>query len=552
MASLRLNQVFFSWEEFFETVSKYCAETYQPFVKSSCKTCSQANKYVKPGQRMYPPEMGYVYYRYSCTHAGTFKTAGSGKRETKSNKQGCEAKILASLDRKDKTKIVVKQINEEHNHEISPLLFESYVQQRQLSKSEKAIAEELVRLNIPSKTLQIEMSRLSGKRLIVQDLHNIRKAVRLKDKLAAASGTDGQLDVHQVETAGRSETVSTLPSLHKAHSSANAEARDVKTNDNPRYVTFTRPGIPDWCFDLHTNAPSLMSLVGVIEDCWVFSLAQRISEPFEHTLIFNRELRKDGYMNFQTDYEMNMAQAFYTDSLSKWPLRAKYAYGMHTSCFVTNFLELRGAASEDPMVRVTMCSAFVNSKTRKLVRSLPEWFKRTLDGKENLQKGLNIERLAPRPNETYRKKMMVLLSDIDGNKHTNYKVYIRGCYDALQHAITTKEMLRPIKIESATDGPSGEMTGTNPNVGNPSASANDSHKEVLPKWLTADIMKKGIKTLRAKFIKESLCGEEVTTHVWQERDKPLWVFFSMERETTNGNQVLFEMSLEYFGLMSNL
>ncbi|RUS75987.1 hypothetical protein EGW08_016232 [Elysia chlorotica] len=181
---------------------------------------------------------------------------------------------------------------------------------------------------------------------------------------------------------------------------------------------------------------------------------------------------------------------------------------------------------------------------------------RTLAQDRNQRKSLTKQIVeiaeASRSDESEISQSQVLLSDIDGNKHTNYKVYIRGCYDALQHAITTKEMLRPIKIESATDGPSGEMTGTNPNVGNPSASANDSHKEVLPKWLTADIMKKGIKTLRAKFIKESLCGEEVTTHVWQERDKPLWVFFSMERETTNGNQVLFEMSLEYFGLMSNL
>ncbi|KAK3802306.1 hypothetical protein RRG08_066144 [Elysia crispata] len=49
-----------------------------------------------------------VCYSYTCTHAGSFKTAGNGKRETKSNKQGCRAKISACLDRNDKAKIIVK------------------------------------------------------------------------------------------------------------------------------------------------------------------------------------------------------------------------------------------------------------------------------------------------------------------------------------------------------------------------------------------------------------------------------------------------------------
>ena len=153
-----------------------------------------------------------------------------------------------------------------------------------------------------------------------------------------------------------------------------------------------------------------MSLVGICEDCWLFGSNQLIPTPFEHTLVFSRELRNEGLLLFQTDYELKMSPALYNDSVLKWPLRATYAYGYHTGCFVTSSLELRGLGMEDPMIKLTMCCGFVDVRSRKVIDSLPEWVTRTLDGKGNLQKGLRIERLGPRPANTYRKKMMVKIS----------------------------------------------------------------------------------------------------------------------------------------------
>ncbi|GFR62182.1 zinc finger SWIM domain-containing protein 1, partial [Elysia marginata] len=116
-----------------------------------------------------------------------------------SNKQACSAKIYACLDKTDRKKIVVKQLYAEHNHEISPDLFERYAQQRKLTGPEKAMSEELVRLNVPPKDMRKEMMRVTGKRVIMQDVHNVKKAVRRKEKESAQNGNDAQLLVKELD-----------------------------------------------------------------------------------------------------------------------------------------------------------------------------------------------------------------------------------------------------------------------------------------------------------------------------------------------------------------
>ncbi|GFS24856.1 hypothetical protein ElyMa_005168000 [Elysia marginata] len=63
-------------------------------------------------------------------------------------------------------------------------LFHRYVQQRKLTGPEKAMSEELVRLNVPTKDLRKEVMRITGKRVILQDVHNFKKAVQRKEKVS--------------------------------------------------------------------------------------------------------------------------------------------------------------------------------------------------------------------------------------------------------------------------------------------------------------------------------------------------------------------------------
>ena len=54
------------------------------------------------------------------------------------------------------------------------------MQQRQLTTHERQKAEDLVRLNVPAKSLHQEMRHLTGKNVTLQDIHNIHKTVRKK------------------------------------------------------------------------------------------------------------------------------------------------------------------------------------------------------------------------------------------------------------------------------------------------------------------------------------------------------------------------------------
>ena len=64
---LSVYSTFSTWDEFFESVKRYCDATYQPFVKRSSK---------KQGETL-------VYQTFLCTHRGVFTPRGRGLRETK-------------------------------------------------------------------------------------------------------------------------------------------------------------------------------------------------------------------------------------------------------------------------------------------------------------------------------------------------------------------------------------------------------------------------------------------------------------------------------------
>ncbi|GFS09331.1 JmjC domain-containing protein 7 [Elysia marginata] len=161
-SSFSIYSRFSTWDEFFEAVKTYCDETYQPFVKRSSK---------KHGDTL-------VYQTFQCTHRGVFTPRGKGLRETKSSKEGCLAKIHAHLSKEDRSKIVVTILNDKHNHEIGPDLYNKYVKQRSFTKPERDILHNLINLNLPSQTIRQEMCRVTGKEVTMQDIHNVKRMLR--------------------------------------------------------------------------------------------------------------------------------------------------------------------------------------------------------------------------------------------------------------------------------------------------------------------------------------------------------------------------------------
>lgn len=77
-----LNQAFNSWDDFFAACKVYCDTKFQPMVKKGCKLTSVTNANLKDGQKRYPECFKYINFSYLCTHSGTFKSEGEGKRKT--------------------------------------------------------------------------------------------------------------------------------------------------------------------------------------------------------------------------------------------------------------------------------------------------------------------------------------------------------------------------------------------------------------------------------------------------------------------------------------
>jgi len=78
---IKLGEVFGSYEEFNEALSKYCDKEYVTFYKREARTIVGAKKKT---DRYINPNLKYYQLKYACIKGGKkFKSSGSGKRNTR-------------------------------------------------------------------------------------------------------------------------------------------------------------------------------------------------------------------------------------------------------------------------------------------------------------------------------------------------------------------------------------------------------------------------------------------------------------------------------------
>ncbi|XP_069463557.1 uncharacterized protein [Ambystoma mexicanum] len=89
------------------------------FMKKDCRTVETYNKRIADDQKKYHSKFKYAYIKYVCKHFGIYKSQSKGFRPNQRTfKIGCNAKILASVDRM-KNVFVIKQAILEHKHRCS-------------------------------------------------------------------------------------------------------------------------------------------------------------------------------------------------------------------------------------------------------------------------------------------------------------------------------------------------------------------------------------------------------------------------------------------------
>ncbi|KAK3797374.1 hypothetical protein RRG08_045732 [Elysia crispata] len=303
------------------------------------------------------------------------------------------------------------------------------------------------------------------------------------------------------------------------------DAKDLKISDSPRYATFTYPGMPFWSFELDPRVPGFINILRVCEDCLYFGSQQQMPGKKNQTLMQIRELVAENYIPFHGAHEYKINPEIYDEDVPKWPLKVKFSYVGRYGPLVHVQIQVFTAETNKLLVTRTQTFSFVNTRTRK-IDDLPEWYTRELDGKEVTNHTLQVDRMV-KPEKTYKYNTTVLFSDTDTFQHANYLTYIRFCQKALRQAVT--ECMR-----GATTSGQKQTTGKL------------DQSSAWPRKVTADVMRKGVKSAKCRYFNECVGGDEVTVHLWEESDKPLWVFFSVETNTPASNILRFQMSIEYF------
>ena len=120
--------------------------------------------------------------------------------------------------------------------------------------------------------------------------------------------------------------------------------------------------------------------------------------------------------------------------------------------------------------------------------------------------------------------LQILFTDTDTFQHASSLTYVRFCQRTLRQAVT--------ECARAGKSPRPHQAGDQSNF--------------WPRKITPDVMKRGVKTARCRYFRECMMGDQVRVHLWEDQDKPFWVFFSVEMDGCGGNSLRFQMSMEYF------
>ncbi|GFN83400.1 hypothetical protein PoB_000990600 [Plakobranchus ocellatus] len=346
------------------------------------------------------------------------------------------------------------------------------------------------------------------------------------------------------------------------------EVQDLFINDSPRYATFTYMGMPGWAYNTNLKALDLLTVSKICYDCnKIVHLHLPISCGYE-TVDWMEKMVQANTMLFQNCMEFRFTRAMYDVAVVKWPVKVKFSYRHRTGPHATYEIELLSQDTEEHLVTWLECFSFVNLTTRRLSTGPPKFFSDEMDGKALKSDGLRVPRLPQRPQDAYTRKALVLISDCDMNNHANFNMYLAKCQETLWYALTAKVVQsnqasdKQEQTQKQEEG-QGQGTSADDNCDNSSrlsfggrnnnsmTGTSDSCCKGItqPRWLTLDVVKHGVKTARLRFVREALVGEYVNIYLWQDEDKPLWVFFTIENERSS---IIFEMSLEYFGPTAKL
>ncbi|CAB3995110.1 zinc finger SWIM domain-containing 1-like [Paramuricea clavata] len=163
--SLKLGQIFSSFEEVKAAISRYEKKNYVNLYVSDSRTISSTIK--RTPSKVIKAELQYSHINYACVAGGrTFKSKSKGTRPNQSTfRKDCnmEVKLRAT---KDCNFLEVAVLNETHNHECD--------EQRRLGNETLSKTDKLLKMKCNKKVLQNHLQTISGKVVTCRDISNMK------------------------------------------------------------------------------------------------------------------------------------------------------------------------------------------------------------------------------------------------------------------------------------------------------------------------------------------------------------------------------------------
>ncbi|XP_076116154.1 uncharacterized protein LOC143083747 isoform X4 [Mytilus galloprovincialis] len=162
-------------------IRQYEVQKNIEFYKRDSRTIESARK--RGIKRELSEDLQFYQIRYSCINGGKeHNSKANGERPKQSSfRKGCPAYISVGVSEDGKF-LVVKSIEDHHNHVISKGLFEMLPRERRLPEEELKEAEKLVSLQVNNKLMRDHLQDKTGKKVILKDISNIISKVNASKK----------------------------------------------------------------------------------------------------------------------------------------------------------------------------------------------------------------------------------------------------------------------------------------------------------------------------------------------------------------------------------
>ncbi|XP_047122656.1 uncharacterized protein LOC124806097 [Hydra vulgaris] len=173
-----------SFSSFFilkENIKKYEDSNFTKLWIRDARTIESARKSIPKKAADMAPQIKYYFIKYCCIHGGQkFKYSGEGKRKSSTFKKDCPFYLHFKAS-EDRQSLVLQDMDNNHNHEVSEILYKHLPNQRKLPDYAIHKAKELMKLKPNKKLLQKELISSTGKVITLRDISNIAASSHKND-----------------------------------------------------------------------------------------------------------------------------------------------------------------------------------------------------------------------------------------------------------------------------------------------------------------------------------------------------------------------------------